>query len=109
VHDGAAERVVEPPAELIGDSAQAPSPGRPAGLAAGNTLSTALSGAATRFMRPTQLLHEAFRDRILGKELAAWPPLPTFEDGVANTAAHIAIRRSIDTGLPQDVPLHRAR
>jgi predicted dehydrogenase len=107
LHDGTAQRVLEPPAELTGD----PSPGsvadRPAGLAGENTLSAALSGA-TRFLRPTQLLHEAFRDRIQGKERSAWPPLPTFDDGVANTAAHVAVRRSIETGLPQQVPSQTA-
>ena len=103
LHDGTAERIVEPPAELTADPTQGPVADRPAGLAGENTLSTALSGAI-RFLRPTQLLHEAFRDRIEGKERSTWPPLPTFDDGVANTAAHVAIRRSIETGLPQQVP-----
>jgi predicted dehydrogenase len=103
LHDGASERVIEPPAELTEGPAQPPAPDRPADLASENTLSRALSGA-TRLIHPTQLLHEAFRDRIHGQERSAWPPLPTFDDGVANTAVHMAIRRSIETGLPQDVP-----
>ncbi|MER7684948.1 Gfo/Idh/MocA family oxidoreductase [Streptomyces sp. NPDC097610] len=103
LHDGSTERVVEPPAELIDDPSLWPVADRSASLAAENSLSTALSGA-TRFLRPTQLLHEAFRDRIQGKDRSAWPPLPTFDDGVANTAAHMAVRRSIETGLPQQVP-----
>jgi hypothetical protein len=103
LHDGTSERVIEPPAELTAGPSQPPAPDRPADLASENTLSKALSGAV-RFIHATQLLHEAFRDRIHGKERTAWPPLPTFDDGVANTAVHMAIRRSIETGLPQDVP-----
>ncbi|WP_280217308.1 Gfo/Idh/MocA family protein [Nocardia neocaledoniensis] len=62
-----------------------------------STLARALA-RATRFSKPTQHLHTAFRNRILG--LASppdWPPLPTFEDGVANAAVHDAILRSIAT------------
>ncbi|QPG43092.1 MULTISPECIES: Gfo/Idh/MocA family protein [unclassified Rhodococcus (in: high G+C Gram-positive bacteria)] len=101
VHDGTSERIVEPRADLVGDPSDMPTR-RADGIASSNTLSAALSGA-TRFIRPTQLLHEAFRDRILGRERTEWPPLPTFDDGVANTAVHAAIRRSVETNLPQTV------
>ncbi|MCL9761037.1 hypothetical protein [Frankia sp. AiPa1] len=30
-------------------------------------------------------------------------PAREIDDGVANTAAHVAIRRSIETGQPQDL------
>jgi predicted dehydrogenase len=103
LHDGTSERVVVPPPGLVGEPAPGVPDERRAALAGTNTLSSALAGA-TRFIRPTQLLYEAFRDTILGVEIADWPPLPTFDDGVANTAAHAAIRRSIETGgQPQDL------
>ncbi|MEU1956003.1 Gfo/Idh/MocA family protein [Nocardia rhamnosiphila] len=103
LHDGTAERIVEPPAHLLNGDGPQLTNAQAAALSGGDTLSTALSGATVRFLRPTQLLHEAFREAVLGRERTAWPPLPTFDDGVANTAVHEAIRRSIATGRPQDV------
>lgn len=101
--DGSGERRMEPPEWLE----SAPSASHPAervvkDIGGANTLSAALTGA-TRFFQPTTLLHRTFRDRILGVEERPWPPLPTFDDGVANTAAHSAIRRSIETGQSQDL------
>lgn len=103
LHDGNAERALEPPAHLVNGDGPKLTNAQAAELAGDNTLSTALSGATSRFLRPTQLLHEAFRDAVLGRERSSWPPLPTFDDGVTNTAVHVAIRRSIETGQPQDV------
>lgn len=103
LHDGTSERIVEPPAHLISSDGPQLNNAQAAQLAGGDTLSTALSGATSRLLRPTQLLHEAFRDVVLGRERTEWPPLPTFDDGVANTAVHAAIRRSIETGKPQEV------
>lgn len=68
-----------------------------------NTLSAALVAASGRFAQPTRMLHDAFRDRILGMERTAWPPLPTFDDGLANTLVHAAIRESIASGTPRQV------
>jgi predicted dehydrogenase len=107
VHDGTTERVVTPPAELVGHADTERTLRPPAGVAGENTLSTALYGATARFLRPTQLMHEAFRDQILGRPRETWPPLPTFDDGVANTAAHAAIRASMESGLPQRVATAR--
>lgn len=103
VHNGAGERVIIPPAHLVAhDTPPAPAVAA-AELAGPSTLSHALAGATVRFARPTQLLHETFRDVVLGRRTADWPPLPTFDDGVANTAVHLAIRRSIETGQTQEV------
>lgn len=108
LHDGTAERIVEPPAHLV-YAGEPIANDQAAELAGDDTLSTALSGASTRFLRPTQLLHEAFGDAVRGQERTSWPPLPTFDDGVANTAVHVAIRRSIETGQPEDVQALQVR
>jgi predicted dehydrogenase len=75
-------------------------------LVSTNTLSSVLSGATNRLLRPTQLMYEAFRNSILGVDLPDQvPTLATFDDGVMNTAVHMAVRRSLETGASQHVEI----
>jgi predicted dehydrogenase len=89
---GEVEELQSDPALAEGDELSAPAQAH-----GDSTLARALA-RATRFSRPTQRLHAAFRNRILGLDGPTdWPALPTFHDGVANTAVHHAILRSIET------------
>ncbi|KAA0120631.1 Gfo/Idh/MocA family protein [Mycolicibacterium sp. P9-22] len=74
---------IEAPAEVHGDT----------------TLSRSLARATARFAEPTRRLYKAFRASILSDDGDVGDPaLPTFRDGLANTAVHEAVRRSIGTG-----------
>lgn len=68
-------------------------------LVSTNTLSRALSGASGMLREPTRVMYEAVRQRILsgGDDPAAAGPA-TFDDGVANTAVHMAMLRSMRSG-----------
>jgi predicted dehydrogenase len=92
------ESVDSPPHLAEGEQLSAPSE-----VYGESTLSRALAGA-TRFSKPTQHLLTVFRQRILGVEQVSWPPLPTFADGLANTAVHATVRNSISEGKKLDVP-----
>lgn len=84
--DRQGERHVDPPPEVL-DYVPAEQIADDGSIGT-NTLSSALSAASGRFSQPTRMLHETFRGRILNPERTAWPPLPTFEDDVANTPVH---------------------
>jgi predicted dehydrogenase len=69
-----------------------------------NTLTGTLAAATSRLHLPTRLMYEAFRERILGTAQAIQPAqLATFDDGVKNTAVHMAVRKSVETGRPEKV------
>lgn len=69
-----------------------------------NTLTGTLAAATSRLHHPTKLMYKAFRQRIQGRDDAPQAAeLATFDDGVMNTAVHMAVRKSVETGRPETV------
>ncbi|WP_166680751.1 hypothetical protein [Rhodococcus wratislaviensis] len=103
VDDGSGPRVLDTPPGV--EAATAATDDTLTELIASNSLSRALAGASSRLMGPTVSMCRALRDRIeSGPSGTTDIPPTTFDDGVANTAVHMAILRSIVTGRTEEVP-----
>lgn len=105
VDDGTGPRVLDTPAAQLEPLAATPADESLTELVGSNSLSKALARASGHLVQPTARMYQALQIALTaGEPRPAEPPLPTFDDGVANTAVHMAILASIDNGKTVHVP-----